>query len=149
MNSQKDMLKAIDSKYSITPHSHRADGSLNEYRHPFLIKIGEEIAGFIFVLTGVPKEYVKLSTANKTNVISDFFIMRKFRRRNYGKQAAFRLFDRFPGAWEIRQTETNIQAHQFWKRVIDEYTKGKYLEEHVQDDRWREPVQCFQNDSHT
>ena len=77
------------------------------------------------VLAGVPKEYDKLSTANETNVISDFFIMRKFRRWNYGKQAVFYLFDRFPGAWEIRQTETNIQAHQFWKSVIDEYTKIK------------------------
>ncbi|MGG3840491.1 hypothetical protein ABEV00_26155 [Paenibacillus thiaminolyticus] len=99
------------------------------------------------LLIGVPKEFVKLSTANETNVISDFFIMRKFRRRNYGKQAAFHLFDRFPGAWEIRQTETNIQAQQFWKRVIHEYTKGIYIEKHLQDDYWRGPVQCFQNDS--
>ncbi|WCF10627.1 DinB family protein [Paenibacillus thiaminolyticus] len=83
------------SQHGLYPYKYLDHQWTDEYRHPFLIKIDEEIAGFIFVLTGVPKEYVKLSAANEINVISDFFIIPKFRRRNYGKQAAFYLLTDF------------------------------------------------------
>ncbi|BBH24336.1 hypothetical protein Back11_56810 [Paenibacillus baekrokdamisoli] len=70
-----------------------------EYRRPFIVKVDEEIAGFVLVSLDVPKEYMKLSSAEKTNTISDFFIMRKYRRRGVGKEVAFSLFDQFRGTW--------------------------------------------------
>lgn len=44
----------------------------DDYRKPFYLKINGELAGFVLVLTDVPKEYVKASTSTQTNVISDF-----------------------------------------------------------------------------
>ena len=93
-----------------------------EFRRPFFLKVDGELAGFVLVMLDVPKEYVKVSTADRTNVISDFFVMRKFRNRGYGKRAAFHIFDRLPGTWEIRQTARNIPARTFWNKVIREYT---------------------------
>ena len=52
--------------------------------------------------------------------------MKKYRRKGVGKAAAMKIFDRFPGSWEVSQWANNIPAQSFWKQVISEYTKGKY-----------------------
>jgi predicted acetyltransferase len=117
----------------------------DEYRRPLFIKVDGEIAGFALAILGVPKEFVKVSTAAETNVISDFFIMRKFRGKGYGKQAAFAIFDLFHGTWEIRQTSKNLPAKRFWNRVIHDYTKGSYTEVTLVEEKWNGPVQVFEH----
>lgn len=116
----------------------------NDYRHPHFVKVNGEIAGFALVLKGVPKEYVKHSVAMETHVISDFFIMRKFRNKGYGRQAAFAVFDLFPGAWEVKQTSTNVYANRFWNKVIHDYTNGSYTEVILNNEKWDGPVQVFE-----
>ncbi len=85
----------------------------DEYRRPFLVRADGEIAGFALVSLDIPQTYMKWSKAEKTNSISDFFIMRKFRRKGVGKKVAFSIFDKFPGTWEVRQTSGNLPAYQF------------------------------------
>ncbi|MEC0232299.1 GNAT family N-acetyltransferase [Paenibacillus alba] len=90
----------------------------DEYRRPFIVKVDGEISGFVLISLDVPKEYMKLSTAEKTNLVSDFFIMRKYRRRGVGRYVAYSLFEQFSGTWEIRQTAANKTAYEFWKQII-------------------------------
>lgn len=117
-----------------------------DYRRPFVVKVDGEIAGFALVSLDVPKNFTKLSSANKTNVITEFFIMRKFRGKGVGKQVAFSLFDQFKGVWEVRQTITNKPANTFWKKVISEYTNGStYQEEIIENESWKGPVMVFQS----
>jgi predicted acetyltransferase len=116
----------------------------DEYRRPLFVKVDGEIAGFALAILGVPNEFVKVSTTAETNVISDFFIMRKFRGKGYGKQAAFTIFDSFPGTWEIRQTIENLPAKRFWNRVIHDYTNGSYSEVILDGEKWNGPVQVFE-----
>ncbi|GAA3403233.1 GNAT family N-acetyltransferase [Paenibacillus hodogayensis] len=115
-----------------------------EHRRPFLVRVDGEIAGFALVSLDVPKAYMKLSTAEKTNTIGEFFIMRKFRRKGVGKEVVFSLFQRFSGTWEVRQTIANQPAYAFWKRVISAY-KGdeSYQEALIQDQSWNGPVFVF------
>ncbi|WP_308636812.1 hypothetical protein [Paenibacillus silvisoli] len=89
-----------------------------------------EIAGFVFLKLDVRQTYLSLSTAEKANVISEFFIMRKFRGHGVGRTVACSLFDQFPGQWEVRQTVGNKPAYAFWKQVISKYKQdGAYQEE--------------------
>ncbi|MFD2630419.1 GNAT family N-acetyltransferase [Oceanobacillus kapialis] len=83
--------------------------------------------------------------ADKTNVISDFFIMRKFRRQGIGKQVAHRLFEKHKGVWEVKQTNENTPAYAFWKKVISEVAKESfYQEEILEGDLWDGAVLVFQ-----
>ena len=117
-----------------------------DYRRPFIVKVDEEIAGFALVSLDVPREYMKLSSAEMTNTISDFFIMRKYRRRGVGKAAAASLLEQFRGTWEIRQTFANKNAYEFWKNIITQYIcNGSYQEEILQDERWNGPVFVFKS----
>ena len=49
-----------------------------------------------------------------------------FRRHGVGKAAAFRIFDRFPGSWEVTQWVSNLPAQRFWEKVVTQYTGGQY-----------------------
>ncbi|MBT2693799.1 GNAT family N-acetyltransferase [Bacillus sp. ISL-55] len=84
--------------------------------HAYFIIHNGELAGFAMVESGEP------------NVILEFFIMRKFYRRGFGKIAACKLFDQFPGKWSITQVEKNEPARNFWRNVIEDYTSGNYVE---------------------
>jgi len=119
----------------------------DDYRRPLIFRVDGEIAGFALISLGLPREYVKLSEADATNSVSDFFIMRKFRGQGYGKQAAWTIFDQFPGAWEVRQTAANHPANRFWNRVISEYTNGAYTEKVLQEEVWHGPVQVFKSNT--
>jgi predicted acetyltransferase len=110
------------------------------WRHPFLLRVDGHPAGFALVhrrsrLTGDPDTWD----------VAEFFVMRPYRRRGVGAQAAVDLFDRFRGRWEVRQIRANAAATSFWRRVIGQYTGGRYTEELLDDDRWRGPVQRFDN----
>jgi predicted acetyltransferase len=118
----------------------------DDYRRPFIVKVDDQIAGFALVIIDVPREFTKLSSAEKTNVISDFFIMRKYRRKGIGKKVAFSLFKEFRGVWEVKQTHSNKKANIFWKNVIREYTSGdEFKEKWVQNESWNGPVMVFQS----
>ena len=49
--------------------------------------------------------------------------MKKYRRKGVGKVASMKIFDMFPGGWEISQWKNNLPAQNFWKQIINEYTK--------------------------
>jgi predicted acetyltransferase len=75
-------------------------------RHPFLIRAGGQLAGVALVRTGTPHD------------MAEFFVLRKYRGRGVGRQAARALFALFPGEWQVRQMAANTGATAFWRRAI-------------------------------
>lgn len=109
-------------------------------RFPFLVQADGRLAGFALVST-----HAVASKAPRAKTISEFFVMRNFRRRGVGRAAALRLFDLFPGKWEVRQTNDNVAAQRFWRTVISDYTSGRFEEVTMNSSVWRGPVQIFDN----
>ncbi len=107
-------------------------------RHPFIVRVDGKLAGFVLVNrhTYLPENEW---------AIAEFFIMRKYRRQGIGKAAAFCIFDLFRGKWEVQEIEANIPAQRFWRKVIAEYTGGRYREAGLNNDLWKGPVQYFDN----
>jgi predicted acetyltransferase len=103
---------------------------------PFFIMLDEKRAGFVLI-----NKYT-LVTKDAYSV-SEFYISKEFRKKDIGKGAAFKTFDLFPGNWEIREIEENINAQRFWRKVIDSYTNGKFEEIILNNDQWHGPVQTF------
>ena len=75
--------------------------------------------------------------------MDEFFVMRKYRRAGVGSEFAARLFDIFPGRWEVAQVAPNTEATLFWRSVIRAYTSGNFDERIENSDKWRGPVQTF------
>lgn len=82
-------------------------------RQAFLVKVDDKVAGFVFV-----KEGSEVSGNKEVWDVTEFFIMREFRRRGVGMRAAQEIWKQFPGPWEVRVMEANHAAVEFWKKAI-------------------------------
>jgi predicted acetyltransferase len=107
-------------------------------RYPFIVRVDGKLAGFVLV-----NQFTYLSNSEWS--IAEFFIMRKYRREGIGKTAAFFIFDKFRGVWEIHQLENNQPSQHFWRKVISEYTHGQYSETLLNNESSRGPIQQFDN----
>ena len=88
----------------------------------FLVRVDSALAGFVLVRDGAH------FAGEGTRDISEFFILRRHRRRGVGAETARRVFDKFRGKWEVTQLTRNVEAQAFWRRVIASYTGGRYEE---------------------
>lgn len=92
-------------------------------RHPFVVRVGGRLAGFALV------SILFLDERSETSM-SEFFILRKYRRQGVGEAVARQLFDQFPGQWSVAQMDRNVAAQSFWRAIIDRYTGGAFAERH-------------------
>ena len=109
------------NEYGYFGYSHIDDYWNEEGRYPFFIRVDGKLAGLVLVKSCC--EYNELSDPHN---IAEFFVMKKYRRKGVGKAASMKIFDMFPGGWEVSQWQNNLPAQNFWKNVINEYTNGKY-----------------------
>jgi predicted acetyltransferase len=86
-------------------------------RFPFLVKVDGDLAGFALVCRGS-----EISGDDETWDLTEFFIMRGYRRSGAGTTVAHQIWRKFSGLWEVRVTEKNRGAHAFWKRAVSNFT---------------------------
>lgn len=84
-------------------------------RFPYLIYVDKKVAGFILIQ--------QESSASNTQIwdISEFFILKKYRRHNIGTSAAFKIWKLFYGLWQVRVLTKNYPACSFWKHAIEKF----------------------------
>jgi len=92
-------------------------------RFPFLIRCDGRVAGFALATRGSPV----VADPNVFDV-AEFFVLRQYRRSGVGREAAFLLWNRFPGAWTVRVSEGNSGAVSFWSDVVANFTRGSVTE---------------------
>ena len=97
-------------------------------RRSFLIRVDGRLAGFALVRDGAH------FAGEGWHEISEFFVLRRYRRRSVGTEVARRLFDTIPGKWEVTELRRNVEAQAFWRRVIARYTGGRFEEAPRPDD---------------
>jgi predicted acetyltransferase len=85
-------------------------------RYPFLIKAGDHLAGFVFVSRGS-----EVSPDPDVWDMTEFFIVRGFRRLGLGTAIARQIWERFPGRWEVRVIDRNPNATAFWTHAISTF----------------------------
>src|SRR5262249_60465311 len=60
--------------------------------------------------------------------VAEFFVLRSYRRRGVGRQAARRLWDTVRGNWVVRVSDANRGGLDFWRDVVREYGGGRCAE---------------------
>jgi predicted acetyltransferase len=95
----------------------------------YLVRADGALAGFVLSRDSA------YFAGDGTRDISEFFILRRHRRQGIGGEVARRMFDTFSGKWEVTQLTSNVEAQKFWRRVIGEYTGGRYEEQPRPDGR--------------
>jgi len=90
----------------------------------FVILRDQELAGFAVV----QRAFALSDDRQRHYRLSEFFIRKPFRGRGIGRSAALLLFSRYAGEWTIPEQSRNPRAVRFWRRVVSEFTNGKYRE---------------------
>ena len=93
----------------------------NENAFPFLVRYKGELAGFAIV------DKNSIDPSADFNM-AQFFILRIYKRKGFGKQAAFQCFEKFIGSWEVDVMPKNKTAYHFWRSIIDEFTLNNFSE---------------------
>ena len=91
-------------------------------RWAFFIKVNGKLAGFAMIIS----DYFYLDDKETDYVMSDFFVMYKYRNAGVGKFAANYLFGIFKGVWQLNTIDKNISSVEFWKKVVGGYTHDSY-----------------------
>ena len=110
--------------------------------HAFVFQADGRYAGFALVDDAV-------SLPENAIWMSQFFVVRRHRRKGLATLAAGTIFDAIRGKWEIGQFPGNAAATAFWRKAIQAYTSGEFIEYQLDDERWRGPLQCFDNTLNT
>src|SRR2546425_10075928 len=88
-------------------------------RRSFLVRVDGKLAGFALVRDGAH------FAGDGTREISEFLILRRYRRRGAGERVARRVFDLFPGRGEVTELGSNVEAQAVWRRGSGRYTGGR------------------------
>ena len=91
-------------------------------RWAYFIKVDDKLAGFALIIS----DYFYLDNRETDYVMSDFFVMYKYRNAGVGKFAANDLFDKFKGIWQLNTVKINTTSVAFWTKIVDDYTNGMY-----------------------
>lgn len=97
-------------------------------RAPLLLYVNSNLAGFVLV-----RKISEYPTETPVWDLVEFFIVRGFRRRGIGTQAAHEVFARFPGLWQVRVMQLNRQACSFWNRAVRSFMGGTVRIHHATD----------------
>ena len=91
--------------------------------HPFLITVGNDIAGFILL---TEKPYVK---EGSDYCIQEFFVMNKFRKQSVGKQVFKILSQKYKGGYCLTILKDNIATLNFGEQNYEKngikYNEGE------------------------
>ncbi|MGH8251484.1 MAG: GNAT family N-acetyltransferase [Steroidobacteraceae bacterium] len=90
----------------------------------FIVLREQEPVGFAVVQRGLASG----DDPRRRYRLSEFFIRRSFRRKGMGRGAALLLFARYAGEWTIAEQSRNPGALKFWRRVVTEFTNGRFQE---------------------
>lgn len=113
-------------------NSHLLDDTDESSCLPFLIAVGDNLAGFAIVWA---RKQVNrhVATRRPDYYMSDFFVLRKYRRRGAGRGAVNQIWDHLSGKWAVAQLFNHEAATAFWRAVISERTGGNFVEEPAAD----------------
>ncbi len=126
----------------VNEHGYYGYNRLDHYwiepgRAAFFIRYNRKLAGFSLMREISDKKWGVI------HILSEFFVMRKYRLKKVGQTAAWQTFDLFPGRWRVTEISNNLPAQLFWQKVISAYTQGYYCNVALSD--WDGPAQEFSN----
>jgi predicted acetyltransferase len=99
-------------------------------RYPYLIYVEEKLAGFVLIQKGSP-----ISDDKNIFDVAEFFIMKKYRRKNIGSTVVMDIWRQFIGRWQVRVLLGNKEASLFWTSVIAQFVKKDIVPFEIEN-RW-------------
>jgi predicted acetyltransferase len=92
--------------------------------------------GYLLYKSNIPIGFCVIEISEEMNDVAEFYIIPSMRKNKYGDSLAAKIFEIYPGKWQVRQIEGANAAKSFWRSVINKFTQNNYEEESVNDPEW-------------
>ena len=96
------------------------------------------IAGFVLIHQDSVLESIGMSYK-----IAEFFVLRRYRRKHVGLNAAILAFSKHLGLWEIPVIKSNQQGFKFWQSVLNKVMNDNCQVIESNNSHWKGPVFSF------
>lgn len=83
------------------------------WQHPYLLRVGDDIAGFALVIEQCP-----LTGRAPCFFMAEFFVLRAYRGQGHGRAAVSTLAATHQGHWHIATPVQNVPAMGFWSHTL-------------------------------
>jgi len=90
-------------------------------RFAYFIEVSGKLAGFIMI-----NDYHEFKDRKVDFVLSEFFVMYKYRRSGIGKEAFLKALELHKGTWCLSAHPRNENSIYFWNSVVNGYSNGNY-----------------------
>ncbi len=94
----------------------------------FIIQVEGILAGFVLTSHKFTDDNIRI------NLVSEFFVLRRYRRTGVGRKIATRLFEEVGETWEISVMRSNTPAQEFWARIVSDHIGRSFREFTVSQD---------------
>jgi predicted acetyltransferase len=91
----------------------------------FLARYENKVVGFAFIQRGFHNEKADRHDEQLTDMV-EFFVLRRYRRKEIGYAMALHCFGAFRGRWQVRVAENNPGAVKFWQKVVSDFSKNRF-----------------------
>ncbi|HXH55395.1 MAG TPA: GNAT family N-acetyltransferase [Gammaproteobacteria bacterium] len=108
---ENGLFECIDFKHYLENPAEKA----------FLIKVADEIAGFVLLDKMTLLEPVDWN-------MGEFFVLAKFQGKGIANAVARQIFKKYRGKWSVAVMPENIRAVKFWRKIIAEVSEENYTE---------------------
>jgi predicted acetyltransferase len=122
-------------RYDMAPHWKNRDPV-------YLARVDGALAGFAVVSSAE-----RWINERDVNDVKEFFVLRRHRRSGVGESMARTVWASHPGRWLVRILEENAPAAAFWKKIVDAYTGGRFIERQIVPDGRTRIFYTFNNSS--
>ena len=92
-----------------------------ENRYAYFIKVNNKLAGFVMI-----DNHLYYNEIKSNYCISEFFVLKKYRRMGVGKYVIKHIVNKYKGKWQIGYYPKNNTGKIFWNNVVKEITNEKY-----------------------
>lgn len=90
-------------------------------RWAYFILVDNKLAGFAMAI-----DLPEVDDRETDFQMAEFFVLHKHRQSGVGRQAFCKVLDMHKGKWQLKRHPANIASVNFWDKVINEYTNGRF-----------------------
>ncbi|MCW7753413.1 GNAT family N-acetyltransferase [Desulfobotulus sp. H1] len=100
--------------------------------------IGSHVSGYLLYDGAKPLGFMAVDIQSDGNSfeICEFYIVPACRKKGLGRDFVNHIFRMHKGIWEVKQISGAEYATEFWRKVIQEFTGGKFQEDSHTDAYW-------------